>query len=562
MPSRRRCVVGWTSYPEAVTTVAPPAPAVPGRRTPTVAWPVAVPLAVVAGVVLDAAFPSVGAWGLAFPAVGAALLLARGRGLWGAYGLGVLFGLGFMVPQLQWSGIYVGALPWLSLAALAGMLLALVLPGWTLAWRLAGHVPGTLPLAAGAVWVAVEALRARVPFGGFGWGRLGFSQADSPVRWLASTGGVPLVGFGVVVLSATAVLVALLLLRGRRHGTGAAPVVRALAAPAALVLLLGLLVGYAAVRVDRTVLASDVTVRVGAVQGDVPRAGLDFNAQRRAVLDNHVQGTLDLAARIDAGREEPVDLVLWPENASDIDPLLNEDAAAVIGAAADAVGVPVLLGAVLQGPGENLTNAMLVWEPGTGYRGRTDDPRTNGYYAKQALAPFGEFIPYRPFFRAFSPLVDSVTDFAPGDRAAVLDVGGASVGSAICFEVLDDETVRGQVLAGADLLVVPTNNATFGFTDENVQQLAMSRLRAVEHGRDLVHISNVGTSAVVSADGTTGRRTTLFSPDVLIADVQLRSGRTLATAWGPAPELALVAVALLLVVGDGVLRLRREGVRA
>ena len=202
-----------------------------------------------------------------------------------------------------------------------------------------------------------------------------------------------------------------------------------------------------------------------------------------------------------------------------------------------------------------------MWDPGTGYRGRTDAQATNGYYAKQALAPFGEFIPYRSFFRFFSPLVDRVTDFAPGDRAAVLEAGGAQVGPAICFEVLDDETVRGQVLAGADLLVVPTNNATFGLTDENVQQLAMSRLRAVEHGRDLVHISNVGTSTVVSADGSTGRRTALFEPDVLVEEVQLRSGRTLATAWGPAPELALVAVALLLVAGHGVVQLRREGVR-
>ncbi len=548
-----------------MTTAAPPAaPAVPVRSAEAVPWQVASPLAVVAGVLLDAAFPSVGAWGLAFVAVAAALLLARGRGLWSSYGLGVLLGLGFMVPQLQWSGIYVGPVPWLGLAALQALLLAAALPGWTIAWRLAVRLPGTLPLTAGAVWVAAEALRARAPFGGFGWGRLGFSQADSPLRYLASVGGVPLVSFGVVAVSATVLLAGLLVLGRRRREpvVSAGAVLRALAAPVALVLLLGLVVAYAAVRVDRTIDPSlDRTVRVAAVQGDVPRAGLDFNAQRRAVLDNHVEGTLALARRIEAGQEQPVDLVLWPENASDIDPLRNADAAEVIGAATDAVGAPVLLGAVLRGPGENLTNAVLVWDPGTGYRGRSDEPATNGYYAKQALAPFAEYIPYRGFFRYFSPFVDQVTDFAPGDRAAVLQAGGAAVGAAICFEVLDDETVRGQVLAGADLLVVPTNNATFGYTDENVQQLAMSRLRAVEHGRDLVHISNVGTSAVVAADGTTGRRTDLFEPDLLVADVQLRSARTLATTWGPAPELALVALALLLVVGEGVVDLRREGVR-
>ncbi len=545
-----------------MTTVAPPpAPAVPEHRSgPTVPWTVAVPVAVVAGVALDAAFPSVGAWGLAFPAMAAALLLARGRGLWGAWGTGVLFGLGFMVPQLQWSGVYVGALPWLALATLEAAMLGLALPGWALAWRLAARAPGTLPLTAGAVWVAVEALRARFPFGGFGWGRVGFSQADSPLRWLAAVGGVPLVSFGVVALAAVVVLLGLLVASARREGTTARALLRPSAGPAALVAVLAVAVAVPAARVDATVEDGDGTVRVAAVQGDVPRAGLDFNAQRRAVLDNHVRATVELADAVRAGQEDPVDLVLWPENASDIDPLQNPDAAAEIARATDAIGAPVLLGAVLQGPGENITNALLLWDPGTGYRGRTDTQATNGYYAKQALAPFGEFIPYRSFFRFFSPLVDRVTDFAPGDRAAVLSLGGAQVGAAICFEVLDDETVRGQVRAGADLLVVPTNNATFGFTDENVQQLAMSRLRAVEHGRDLVHISNVGTSTVVAADGTTGRRTALFEPDVLLEQVQLRSGTTLATRWGPAPELALVAVALLLVAGSGVVRRRGPGV--
>ncbi len=199
---------------------------------------------------------------------------------------------------------------------------------------------------------------------------------------------------------------------------------------------------------------------------------------------------------------------------------------------------------------------MLLWDPGTGYRGRSDEVADNGYYAKQALAPFGEYIPYRGFFRAFSPLVDTVTDFAPGDRAGALQMGGARVGPAICFEVVDDDVVRRQVLAGADLLVVPTNNATFGLTDENVQQLAMSRVRAVEHGRSVVHISNVGTSAIISADGSTGRRTGLFEPDVLVEEVELRSGRTLATSVGPAPELALSAVALLLVLGHGLTSMR------
>lgn len=532
------------AYPFPVTTSA-----AVRRRTPTVPWTVAVPLAVVAGVVLDVAFPSVGAWGLAFPSLAVLLLAVRGRGPWPAYGLGVLYGLGFMVPQLQWSGIYVGALPWLALSTLEALMLALVAPLWVLAWRLAERWLWTFPLAAGATWVAVEALRARAPFGGFGWGRLAFSQADSPFVELAVLGGAPLVSFGVVVVAAALAL----LVRGLLPDRGAPlPSVRWVA-PGAVALVALLLVPAGLVDTARP---GDGSVRVAAVQGDVPRAGLDFNAQRRAVLDNHANATLELAARIEAGEEEPVDLVLWPENASDIDPLRNPDADAAISAAADAVGAPIVLGAVLREPTDGLTNAALVWEPGTGFRGRDD-----GFYAKQAIAPFGEYIPYRDFFRTFSPLVDDVTDFVPGEESVVLDVGGALLGVAICFEVLPDDILREHVRGGADLLAVPTNNATFGFTDEAVQQLAMSRLRAVEHGRSLVHVSTVGVSAVIAPDGSTGPRTDLFEPAVLTADVELRSGLSPATVLGAGPEWVLVGLTLLLVAGSSVVSLRRQGPR-
>ncbi|MFC5379694.1 apolipoprotein N-acyltransferase [Aquipuribacter nitratireducens] len=552
------------------SAAAAPAPGPVPR--PTVPWPVAVPLAVVAGVLLDTAFPSVGAWPLALPAVAAGLLVARGRALGPATGYGLLLGLGFMLPQLQWSGIYVGPLPWLALATLEGALLGLAVPGWVLAWRVAearaGRLLWSLPLLAAAVWVAAEALRSRWPFGGFGWGRLAFSQADSPLLPVAALGGAPLLG-GAVVAVAAALLV-LALLAARRLPAGR----RALAGAVATIVVVGLAVPAGAAAAGSTLRPQDGTARIAAVQGDVPQAGLDFNAQRRAVLDNHVEGTLTLAARIEAGEVAPVDLVLWPENASDIDPLANADAADVISGATDAVGVPVLVGAVLRGPGENITNAMLVWEPGTGFRaepvGPADvepadpdpDPDEAGFYVKRSLAPFGEYIPYRDFFRRFSPFVDQVTDFAPGDRYAALGMGPALVGPAICFEVVDDDVMRGQVAAGADLLVVPTNNATFGDTDENLQQLAMSRVRAVEHGRQLVHISNVGTSAVVDVDGSTGRRTGTFEPDVLLDEVQLRSGSTPATLLGLVPELVLVAVALLLVLAHGVASLQPAPRRA
>jgi apolipoprotein N-acyltransferase len=296
---------------------------------------------------------------------------------------------------------------------------------------------------------------------------------------------------------------------------------------------------------------ADRSVQLAAVQGNVPEAGLDFNAQRRAVLDNHVRATLALAEAVRAGRTPRPDLVVWPENSSDIDPLVNADASAEIYQAAAAVGVPVLVGAVLDGPGNTVLNAGIVWTPGAGPTAR---------YLKQHPVPFAEYIPYRSFFRIFSDKVDLVTrDFAPGHAVGVLPMGPARVGDVICFEVAYDDLVRDTVRAGADLLVVQTNNATFGYTAESTQQLAMSRLRAIESGRAVVQISTVGVSGLIRPDGSLLDRSGLFTTDVLAGRLPLRTGLTVATRVGEAPEIALSALGCILVAAAAIRRRRAGG---
>ena len=140
-------------------------------------------------------------------------------------------------------------------------------------------------------------------------------------------------------------------------------------------------------------------------------------------------------------------------------------------------------------------------------------------------------------------------------------MGPARIGDVICFEVAYDGLVRAPVAQGADLLVVQTNNATFGYTNESVQQLAMSRLRAVESGRSVVHISTVGISAVIEPDGTVMRRSGHFDQEVLEADVPLRTAKTVATRVGEAPEWLLAGAGLVLALlgarsGRGVARRR------
>ena len=225
----------------------------------------------------------------------------------------------------------------------------------------------------------------------------------------------------------------------------------------------------------------------------------------------------------------------------------------MISDAVDAVGVPVLLGAVLREPAGKLSNASLVWEPQTGPTQR---------YVKRRPVPFAEYVPYRSFFRRITDKVDLVrTDFVAGTGSNVLTVGPARVGVAICFEVVFDDLLREAVTGGADLLVVQTNNATFGRTDESVQQLAMSRLRAVELGRSVAHISTVGVSALIAPDGSMVEVSGHFTAETLSASLPLRQDLTLATRLGSWPEAALTALGVIGAVGGAVRGRRRREVR-
>jgi apolipoprotein N-acyltransferase len=532
--------------PARDTAVAEPSPG-PDRDEPTRQdrparrrrrWPRRTVLVALGGLTLLLAFPGYDRPGLAVLGPAAlALAVHRQRlrsGLW----LGLVFGAAFFVPLLSWTGVYVGPLPWLALAAWETLHLA-VLGGAT---ALTSRLPWW-PLWSAALWVADEAVRGRFLLGGFPWGRLGLSQTGGPFLSLAAYGGVPLVTFAVALTGAL-LAAAVLALRSawtdaRADDAGAGDAASRVAIRPAVLALAGALVipllgALAWLPLPGPSLTDGGPTRtVAVVQGNVPRAGLDFNAQRRAVLDDHVQQTLQLAQEVSAGSQPKPDLVVWPENSSDIDPYANPDAAGVIDRAARAIGAPILVGAVVDGPGRYISNTAIVWDPQRG-PGQT--------YVKRHPVPLAEYVPARAFFHFFSPLIDRVHDQKAGDRPGLLSLGGAQVGDVICFEVAYDPLVRDVVRAGAGMIVVQTNNATFGFTDESAQQLAISRVRAVESGRTVVVAATSGLSAVVAPDGSVVESSTLFTPDVFVERVAQRSSATLATRLGEAPEWALTAL--------------------
>jgi apolipoprotein N-acyltransferase len=465
--------------------------------------------AAVSGLLLNLAFPPHDLWWLAPVAVGLLTNTLRGRTLRQGALLGWVHGLVFFGVMLVWTSTIAGSLAWFALTLLESLFTLLLGIALTAVLRLPAW-----PLWAATVWVGEEALRDRLPFGGFPWGRLAFSQGHTPLTPLASWGGAPLVTLGVAALGA-------LLVRspGRAVLLGPALVVLAVATP---------------------VPTAGQPLSVGVVQGNVPRVGLERDDQVSQVLANHVQATHQLAADVRAGRLPAPQVVIWPENASDLDPYTDVQARADIQAAVDDVGVPVLVGAVTDGPGRFVSNRGIVWNPVTG---------AGASYVKRHPVPFGEYIPYRSLIRKVTSKVDLVpNDFARGTRPGVLQLGPVRLADVICFEVAYDGVVRDAVRGGGRLLVVQTNNATFGRSGETSQQLAMSRLRAVELGRSVIVAATSGESAVIAPDGTLLHHTKLFTRDITVQRVPLRSGTTVASRLGAWPELVLALVALGAVV--------------
>ncbi|MFD5327805.1 apolipoprotein N-acyltransferase [Streptomyces sp. NPDC127092] len=565
--------------------------------------------ALLSGLMLFLSFPPRPLWWLALPAFALLGWTLRGRRPRAGFGLGYLAGLGFLMPLLVWTGEEVGPLPWVALAAVSALFVGAVGLGIAVVSRLPAW-----PVFAAAVWILGEAARARVPFGGFPWGKIAFGQADGIFLPLAAVGGTPVLGFGVA-LCGFGLYELLRQVLVRRASTGTGPTSRTgtgptsrtgtgpaseeaadaadaagasesartpepartpesvrtpesastpgsseeapdssrttatapapAAAPsrpargplvaAALAVLVPVTGALAALPLVSDA-AEDGTATVAAVQGNVPRLGLDFNSQRRAVLDNHANRTKELAAEVRAGRAPQPDFVLWPENSSDIDPYANPDAYEVIDDAVRKVNAPTVIGSVIAPETGKLRNTLIQWEPGKG---------PVAEYDKRHVQPFGEYIPMRSFVRLFSSDVDRVRrDFGPGNKVGVFDLAGTKVGLATCYEAAFDWAVRDTVTHGAQLITVPSNNATFGRSEMTYQQLAMSRVRAVEHSRSVVVPVTSGVSAVIRPDGTIVAETELFTPAVLVEKVPLRSSLTPATRMGTLPEALLVAVAV------------------
>jgi apolipoprotein N-acyltransferase len=530
----------------------------------------ALPVALAGGLLLAAAFAPVGAWPLAVVSPALLAIALSGRSLRAAFTVGLVFGLAFFFPLVAW----VINLAWFAWVALA-IASALIFAVFAVAQRLLLNLR-YWPLAVAGWWVAAEAFRDRWPWGGFPWGRLAMSQAGLPTQGWAAIGGPPVLSF---VVALTGTMLAWLLLtvltntglanRGRTKteptydagptGGGRRRWRRPEMAAAAFAVTVGLSCLPAALPLD-PVPADAKTAVVAAIQGNVPRArSLAAQLDELQVTLNHATATEKLAGEVAAGKLPRPDLVVWPENSTDIDPTQYPPIYQEIATAASAIGRPILVGAVLQNPQRNVG---LLWLPGKG-------PTT--LYAKRQLVPFGEYIPFRSLISKITSLTSlQPVDFTPGDKTVIFPVGQIRLGDVICYEVAFDGLVRSEVTAGANVLSVQSNDATYEregpTTEETGQQLAMTRIRAVEFDRAVVYASTTGYSAIIAPDGHLITSSGTWQQAELEARVPLLTHTTPASRVGAWPEWVIVAATALALafaaVREGASRRRRRGTRS
>ena len=451
---------------------------------------------ILSAVIVSAAFEPIGIWYAAI--VGYALFfhaLTKSRK---PIASAFIFGLIANAIVLHWSSKYVGALPWLLLSLLQGLFYIPV--GVTY------KKTRSMRWAIFALLICEE-LRARFPFGGFSWTRIAFSQSDSPFAPIVSYGGVILLSFITLV---TAMFITRLRLK--------------------TFIFVGVAI-LASVLIPENPKPVD-SLSLVAIQGNTPSVGLEFNSRAKAVFNLHRDVTRDLV-------QPGYDAIIWPENAIDIDPRNYPDVDRDIRSLVKDLDTPLIAGVVLNQNGAP-ANASILYGV---------DGEVKSTYIKQYLTPFGEYMPLRKLAEFISPYAASVNDFGPGSAFVSHEINGEKVAPIICYEIINDGLVR-QAASNSSALVVQTNSATFANTAQSKQQLAITRLRAIEHSREILSVSTIGISAFIDNNGSVKKQSRENVSTSIAGNLYLSDYRTVADRLGGvAPLLTLLSSFLLALAG-------------
>jgi len=486
------------------------------------------PIAVVGGLLSSLAMPREDIWPLIFVSVAMILVSIRGLRFWIAAGIGFSAGLAFYMSQVEWLSLYLGPIPWIALSVLEALIFAAgsgaiaIVWSWTEVLRQSLYRNALIALSIATLWTAREWVAINLPYGGFPWSRVAQALSESFLSQLVFFVGISGLTF-VSVFITVAILQALesgiKQLKGNYLGLAAS--------------LIAIATAWLFV-VPTSAESGELTI--AAVQGNA-NAGLFANAERGTFLKNHLEAT---ALLDNHPLRDEVEFIVWPENASDLNPQASPLALAQIGSVVSTYQVPLILGAITESNGAYF-NSSLYYD----VRGSQIDQ-----YDKKRPVPFAEYVPDRELWNQLAPdLIGLVSrDYAFGTRDGIFEFAGKQLGVLICFEIAIDDIGRELVSGGAQVILSQTNNADFGRSDETFQQTALARLRAIETGRTVVNISTVGVSRVFLPNGDIISELPIFEPGIMVEKVPLRVSITPAMAISPFFDLTINLIALGLLV--------------
>lgn len=507
------------------------------QRFSGVAW--RLPTAVVGGLVSSLAMPRDDIWPLIFVSVAMILASLRGLRFWAATGIGFLAGLAFYLSQVEWLSLYLGPVPWIALSVMGALIFAAGSGALAIVWSWVDTLKQSfyrntlIALSIASMWTAREWTAINLPYGGFPWARVAQALSESFLSQLVFFVGIS----GLTFVSVFMTVVTLQALETgfralKRNYLGLAASLLAIATAWLFIIPTS---------------AESGELTVAAVQGNA-NAGLFANAERGTFLRNHVEATALLDSH---PLKDQVDFIVWPENASDLNPQQNPLALAQIEALVSTYEVPIILGAITESE-EVFFNSSLYYD----VEGSQIDQ-----YDKKRPVPFAEYVPDRQFWNLLAPdLIGLVSrDYAFGTRDGIFELDGKKLGVLICFEVAIDDIGRELVAGGAQIILSQTNNADFGRSDETFQQAALARLRAIETGRTVVNISTVGVSRIFLPNGDVVSELPNFEPGIMVEKVPLRTSITPAMAISPYFDITLNIIALGLLVAAIAGLIKRRG---
>lgn len=369
-------------------------------------------------------------------------------------------------------------------------------------------------ILASFIWIGIEIFRASFPLGGMPWGNFAFSLTDSPLLRLARYGGTHLVQFFALIIGLSLTFSLYLLWKRKVF------IASFLFFTATLILILPF--GIPNLKLGETHLTALI------VQGNVPNSTKSFSGGERAlqITKNHTKATKE-------NFKQHIDLVIWPESASDRDIRKDAESNAQLQEITNLIGTtPILLGTQEYFADNTRTNDYVVSING----------KIAGKYSKQHPVPFGEYVPWRETIGKYFTEIDQITtDMIPGKNVARLEIklkkpiktGENSVknkivvGTPICFEVAFDEIVT-KAATNTDFLIFPTNNSSFQRSGQAAQQFAMAKFRAFEHGKTVIQVSTSGISGIINANGVVAYQSNLFTSDTRVMPVELREYQSFA----------------------------------